>query len=103
MGELPLQEETEAERAGGLVGGEVQEVASQDADEGPVVEVVEPFAGEGNGVEWQLPVWEFPLEWEERPSVAFSLVQQIDGLLHRCRGVRIERDVCAPSKEHAVC
>ena len=32
-----------------------------------------------------------------------SIVQQVDGLLHKCQGVRVERDVFARSADEAIC
>ena len=53
----------------------------------------------------KLPVWPLP-EVQRTPrgsGVPFSIVQQVDGLLHKCQGVRVERDVLARSKDEAVC
>ena len=48
--------------------------------------------------QWILP--SFP---SSRPSIPLSAIAQMDGLLHSCLGVRIERDVCASSLEQAFC
>ena len=48
--------------------------------------------------QWVLPSFLLP-----RPKIPLSAIAQIDGLLHSCLGVRIERDVCALSSEDAFC
>ena len=40
-----------------------------------------------------LPVWRLPSELSAPSRIAFSIIQQVDGLIFKCLGTRIERDV----------
>jgi hypothetical protein len=50
-----------------------------------------------------LPQWHFPSELPPPPATDFSIISQVDGLIFKCQGLRVERDMRAVQAKSAFC